>query len=520
MNSIALKNEHIYENTEENHGFWDTDFWKTSDLKKYNIKVSVSRTLTLNFSKIQNENFKLFLKKYMKERLLGARNFTQGTAQQYLMFLTGFFNYLNDLNPSYRDLNSLDRKCILSYFEKLRKDYTGSNINNYMLRRINLLETFLSDIQIREYNFAPKISVSKLIFKEDKPNMIKKSVDKIDYIPDEVLEQLFRHIDKISNKQVILIILIMFKTGLRISDTLNLRLDCLVNINDNFYLQVDITKTYVNGHRIPIDDELASMIAVMIEDVLKKYNAKENPERFLFPSKFKKRSGLPLTSKYVSEVLNKLSEKYKIVDNSNRIFRFKNHAFRHTYGVKLINSGVDIFTVQSLLAHASPEMTMRYAKLLDDTKREAFENVMASGVFSFGDDLNLVENETKEISKDIMDALWNNHKLSAIDTAYGTCLQRTNGRCEFAKAPPCLTCNGGKPCRDLCIGAFEGDVSKYSILIESTKKTIKFAKQYNRDDLAKENEELLSLYTDIFEKIKDGNIIYSKLNRLRRNSNE
>ncbi|EAG2143561.1 hypothetical protein BED65_15290 [Listeria monocytogenes] len=31
--------------------------------------------------------------------------------------------------------------------------------------------------------------------------------------------------------------------------------------------------------------------------------------------------------------------------------------------------GVDIFTVQELLAHASPEMTMVYAKLLDDTKR-------------------------------------------------------------------------------------------------------------------------------------------------------
>ncbi len=45
------------------------------------------------------------------------------------------------------------------------------------------------------------------------------------------------------------------------------------------------------------------------------------------------------------------------------------HQFRHTYEVKKLNSGVDILTVQELLAHAPPEMTMRYAKLLDETKR-------------------------------------------------------------------------------------------------------------------------------------------------------
>ena len=31
--------------------------------------------------------------------------------------------------------------------------------------------------------------------------------------------------------------------------------------------------------------------------------------------------------------------------------------------IKLLNNGVDIVTVQELLAHASPEMTMKYAKL-------------------------------------------------------------------------------------------------------------------------------------------------------------
>lgn len=57
--------------------------------------------------------------------------------------------------------------------------------------------------------------------------------------------------------------------------------------------------------------------------------------------------------------------------------------------------------------------------------------------------------------------LWTNHKLNAIDTPYGTCMQRSKGKCTFAKQPPCLTCNGGKPCKDLGIGIFEVDVKRY-----------------------------------------------------------
>jgi hypothetical protein len=58
---------------------------------------------------------------------------------------------------------------------------------------------------------------------------------------------------------------------------------------------------------------------------------------------------------------------------------------------------------------------------LDNTKRKAFENAVKQGVFSF--DL--------------------------------------SGNCSYAEEPPCLTCNGGKPCKDLAVGFSEMDVAKY-----------------------------------------------------------
>lgn len=182
----------------------------------------------------------------------------------------------------------------------------------------------------------------------------------------------------------------------------------------------------------------------------------------------------------------------------------------------MLNSGVDILTVQELLAHASPEMTLRYARLLDHTKRKVFDAAVKQGVFRFDHGSELVENN-QEIPADILDMLWTNHKLNAIDTPYGTCLQRVNGKCNFAKQPPCLTCNGGNPCKDLCIGAFEGDVFKYEILINSTESIIKYAKAYNRKEMVKENEEILNLYQKVYAKIKEGNIVYSRLDRLKIN---
>ena len=68
--------------------------------------------------------------------------------------------------------------------------------------------------------------------------------------------------------------------------------------------------------------------------------------------------------------LNELAIQKNITDEMGNLFHFKSHQFRHTYAVKMLNGGADILTVQELLAHASPEMTMRYARLLDDTKRK------------------------------------------------------------------------------------------------------------------------------------------------------
>lgn len=47
------------------------------------------------------------------------------------------------------------------------------------------------------------------------------------------------------------------------------------------------------------------------------------------------------------------------------------HNFRHTYATLLLNKGVDIYTVSTMLGHKKIETTMIYAKVLNETKVKA-----------------------------------------------------------------------------------------------------------------------------------------------------
>ncbi|MDR4162660.1 transposase, partial [Bacillus paranthracis] len=52
-------------------------------------------------------------------------------------------------------------------------------------------------------------------------------------------------------------------------------------------------------------------------------------------------------------------------------------------------------------------------------------------------------NDDEDNPKDILQALWQEHKLNAMDIPYGTCHARLKGACPHIEAPPCLTCKSG-----------------------------------------------------------------------------
>jgi len=497
---------------------WEKDRWDVRILHdRYGINYNKSVSdYFIDFSNI-DEMIREQVKKYVKQRLL-SKNFSWSSARSYLRFLPKFFTYIFSLEQTWKDLKHLKRTHIERYIEHLH-DYSKNNLHpeHYVRESLKTLQKFLEDIQRYEYEMAPETHVKLLIFSEDKPKRRKKSINQIDYIPDYVLEQLFTHIDDL-HKDAIPVVWVAFKTGLRISDVLGLTSDCLVKLNGQYSIETDIEKTYVKGHRIPIDDELAGILAVLIEKSKELSNQDNNPEGYIFVRYRGQRKGKPFRQLFVQLQLNLLAKKKNITDENGNLFYFKTHQFRHTYAVKMLNGGADILTVQELLAHASPEMTLRYAKLLDDTKRKAFELVIKQGVFSF--DLNGEVQEIKageDIPGDILDALWQDHKLNAMDNPYGTCHARLNGNCPHMEAPPCLTCGDNQtPCKDLAVGFSELDKQKYELHIKTTTKAIEIAKQRGREDIAEKNKKNLQRYQNIFNTLQEGNIIFGRQDRMKR----
>lgn len=123
--------------------------------------------------------------------------------------------------------------------------------------------------------------------------------------------------------------------------------------------------------------------------------------------------------------------------------------------------------------------------------KKAFESVIDQGAFSFDID-GKVKNikHSSELSENALNSLWQEHKLNAMDNPYGTCHARLKGDCPYMEAPPCLTCNSGKPCKDLAIGFSNLDVEKHVNLLEK--------------------------YEDILKNIKDGNFIFGRNNRMKK----
>lgn len=495
---------------------WVRDIWRVKDFQEqFEFEYHKSSPQGfIRFDSINNPKLKLILKEYIKDRLLGKRHLSWSTGQSYARTLSRLFNVISPKGSEKHALKNINRIDILNFIEWIKIYYSENSlkgVDNHLNNCMGQIKTFLEDLQLLDHPEAPTKSIHQLINPADFPRYTQKRV--VNHIPDTVLEQLFDNLNYLHH-EVIPIVWISFKTGLRISDILTLTSNCLVRLNDAPYLETDVSKTKVKGHRIPIDDHLADILAFLIKKCECETNIDNNPKRYLFVRKTGPRRGRPFAQGFVREELNKLAYSRKIVDASGEIFRFKMHEFRHTYAVKLLNNGADILTVQELLAHSSPEMTLVYAKLLDETKRKEFEKVMASGTFEFNQNGSIEKLSIDSVDKDVLVSIWQNHKLNAIDNPYGTCLARLNGKCPFIDEPPCLSCNNGKPCKDLAIGLSEYDKEKYQIHIKSLKRSIDILKQNNRNDVAEKSLQLLNKYIEIEEKISNGSIIYGRQSRL------
>jgi hypothetical protein len=272
----------------------------------------------------------------------------------------------------------------------------------------------------------------------------------IKYIPQAVLKQLDQHLHQLT-AVYIPVMVVLRASGWRISDVLALKwASCLEQHNQQYYLVGDIQKTRVLGHKIPISQEVAQVVQTQIVWVKQHYGAQENPHGWLFPASKTPQQGKsprflvgdPLAASGIRDRLNRLAEKHRICDEQGNLFHFRLHAFRHTKAVELINNGMSLVLVQQWMAHASPEMTLIYAKILDDTMRTAWEKTVQQGIVQFTDGKPEFVPGKKLLpmaGTHAFDPERVREHRQNVKMALGSCLKTAKTVCKFVELP-CFHC--------------------------------------------------------------------------------
>ncbi len=174
-------------------------------------------------------------------------------------------------------------------------------------------------------------------------------------IDPEDIKQLLSVLKKPRDRALILTLL---RTGMRIGELLNTKVPDL-----NFKEQcIEIFEAQKNrvGRVVYLSKDA--------QTVLKKWLKLKNPQTdYLFYGYH----GQPLCYGAARSIFKKYLEKAQL---SHKPYSL--HCLRHTFASEMLNAGMSLQSLQDLLGHSCIEMTRRYARLTDNTRREEYYKAM------------------------------------------------------------------------------------------------------------------------------------------------
>lgn len=333
------------------------DVWLASSL---GVTVPEHRSLTkLVFIYIRQDWLKAIAKRFVRYM---SKNRTFQTLTSYISELNCFSEFLDERYPSV-NFNNINRYVIVDFIEYLNQKLTSSGAKSHYLSTLNV---FFDVGTMNKWFDLP----AGLILKEDFPKH-RKPLPR--YMPEEVIQKLNQHLDELP-KPVMRMVLVIQECGLRVSELLHLPINCLrKSQKGDWYIQFMRGKTKKET-TLPVSQQLAAVVGEQqeyIQDAFGKGNfdylfCAKRQEPPGYHHRFRPQPKMMRDDSFTS-YLKDLAEKFDICDSSGKRWNFQSHQFRHTVGTQMINNGVPQHIVQRYLGHESPEMTMVYAHIHDET---------------------------------------------------------------------------------------------------------------------------------------------------------
>ncbi len=276
------------------------------DTSKLSKKKAFKRNLTEDQKKLMND-FYLFLK---------GKRYSPSTVQTYTFFVADFVNF-HTKTP----LNELTNRSVELFIEKvfIERKYSVSSQRQF----ISALKIFII--------FYPQTKINDLILERPKksrklPNVLSQ-------------EEVLAIIQNTQNLKHRAILALIYSCGLRISELINLKLE-------DFHIE---RKQLIVKNGKGRKDRYVSLADSFTPLLLNYYNSYKPKSYFVEGQK-----GGKYSAESVRQFLRKSCFKAKIKKPVTP------HTLRHSYATHLLENGVDIRYIQSLLGHAKPETTMIY----------------------------------------------------------------------------------------------------------------------------------------------------------------
>lgn len=266
---------------------------------------------------------------------------------------------------------SLQPHSVDAYIRDVEKLYaflsTHPQINSLKHISLSLLEAFITELAslgLSSKSQARIVSGIRAFFKyclieniiQDNPAAMLEIPKYIRKLPDvlnfEEIESIIAQVDlsSIGGERDKAILELMYSSGLRVSEVINLRISWL-------YLDIDFIKIIGKGNKqrlVPIGNSAKKQLLIYLHHVRHHQKIDPSCEDIVF---LNSRRGKALTRAYVFKMIKNYSQLAGIKKNVSP------HTFRHSFATHLIEGGADLRSIQEMLGHESITTTEIYTHL-------------------------------------------------------------------------------------------------------------------------------------------------------------
>lgn len=334
---------------------FEDDIW---ELKRLDISLRLPLTgaiNTCNFSKITIPE----IKKTVKEvALCRFKEVTVRTVKDEIYAITKFSEFLAEYFPDVISLSQIDRELIEAYLTYL---YTDENRKKSYRTELMHLKSML--------HTAGKIlderSLSHVFLSTDFDRQI---LGVFHFYTDSEVMRLnegFRTLPPQIGRAMILHEIL----GLRISDTLTLKSDCIFETpNGAHFIRVDQPKVNRSFEK-PISKEVETLIKSAITYTTSKHGTRE----YVFVSD--KDPQKPMQYSAVQYHLMCMIHDLDLRDDNGNLFTVGTHTLRHVYGKRLCDMGLDDATIAALLGHSGTASVKHYRQMGNKALTQGTKNI-------------------------------------------------------------------------------------------------------------------------------------------------